>query len=104
VSGNTLPRGIAIIAIPELTGAHHGDIALIKQWANEEGDGNYLVQKEGLNYHLWGTPKLSGSEKKSLIVRLLPFVDSLKKLPEGVQLVYQSNWGGYLSIYKIDLN
>ena len=82
----------------------HGDIALIKQWANEEGDGNYLVQKEGLNYHLWGTPKLSGTEKNSLIVRLLPFVDSLKKLPEGVQLVYQSNWGGYLSIYKIDLN
>ncbi|MEY3106659.1 MAG: hydroxylamine oxidation protein HaoB, partial [Pseudomonadota bacterium] len=29
----------------------HGDIALIKQWANEDGDGNYLVQKEGLNYH-----------------------------------------------------
>jgi hydroxylamine oxidation protein HaoB len=82
----------------------HGDIALIKQWAYEEGDGNYLVQKEGLNYHLWGTPKLSGTEKNSLIVRLLPFVDSLKKLPEGIQLVYQSNWGGYLSIYKIDLN
>jgi hydroxylamine oxidation protein HaoB len=82
----------------------HGDIAQIKQWAYEEGDGNYLVQKEGLTYHLWGIPKLSGAEKNSLIVRLLPFVDSLKKLPDGVQLVYQSNWGGYLSIYKIDLN
>ncbi|SJM94607.1 hydroxylamine oxidation protein HaoB [Crenothrix polyspora] len=81
----------------------HGDISQIKQWAYEEGDGNYLVQKEGLNYHLWGTPKLSGTEKNSLIVRLLPFVDSLKKLPDGVQLVYQSNWGGYLSIYKIEL-
>lgn len=82
----------------------HGDIAQIKQWAYEEGDGNYLVQKEGLNYHTWVAPKFSQTEKNSLLVRLLPFVDSLKKLPDGVQLVYQSNWGGYLSIYKIDMN
>lgn len=81
----------------------HSDIALIKQWAHEEGDGNYLVQKEGLNYHVWVTPKESESAKHSLLVRLLPFVDSLKKLPEGVKLVYQSYWGGYLSIYRIDL-
>ena len=82
----------------------HGDIAQIKRWAYEEGDGNYLVQKEGLYYHVWSTPKRLGPEKNSLLVRLLPFVDSLKKLPEGVNLVYQSNWGGYLSIYRIDIN
>jgi hydroxylamine oxidation protein HaoB len=81
----------------------HGDIAQIKQWAYEEGGGNYLVQKEGLHYHVWATPKASATENKSLLVRLLPFVDSLKKLPEHVNLVYQSQWGGYLSIYKIDL-
>ncbi|NOT67082.1 MAG: hydroxylamine oxidation protein HaoB [Methylophilaceae bacterium] len=81
----------------------HGDIAQIKQWAYEEGGGNYLVQKEGLHYHVWATPKASVTENKSLLVRLLPFVDSLKKLPEHVKLVYQSHWGGYLSIYKIDL-
>jgi hydroxylamine oxidation protein HaoB len=81
----------------------HGDIAQIKQWAVEEGDSNYLVQKEGLNYHVWATAKASEAEKNSLLVRLLPFVDSLKKLPEHVNLVYQSHWGGYLSIYKIDL-
>jgi hydroxylamine oxidation protein HaoB len=82
----------------------HGDIAQIKQWAYEEGGGNYLVQKEGLNYHIWATSKQAQIENNTLVVRLLPFVDSLKKLPEGVQLVYQSNWGGYLSIYKIDVN
>lgn len=82
----------------------HGDITQIKQWTYEEGDGNYLVQKEGLSYHIWATPKQAQIENNTLVVRLLPFVDSLKKLPEGVQLVYQSNWGGYLSIYKIDVN
>lgn len=81
----------------------HSDIAQIKQWAAEEGDGNYLVQKEGLHYHVWATPKASVREKNSLLVRLLPFVDSLKKPPEGLNLVYQSHWGGYLSIYKIEL-
>lgn len=81
----------------------HGDIAQIKQWAYEEGSGNYLVQKEGLNYHVWTTPKGSVTEDKALLVRLLPFVDSLKKLPEHVNLVYQSHWGGYLSVYRLDL-
>jgi hydroxylamine oxidation protein HaoB len=61
------------------------------------------VQKEGLHYHVWATPKGSVTEKNTLLVRPLPFVDSLKKLPEHVNLVYQGHWGGYLSIYKIDL-
>ncbi|MEQ1545954.1 hydroxylamine oxidation protein HaoB [Methyloglobulus sp.] len=82
----------------------HGDIAQIKQWAYEEGDGNYLVQKEDLAYHVWATAKGSGAGKNALVVRLLPFVDSLKKLPEKVHLVYQSHWGGYLSIYKLELD
>jgi hydroxylamine oxidation protein HaoB len=79
----------------------HGDIAQIKQWAYEQGNGNYLVQKQGLHYHVWAPSKGSLTEKNSLLVRLLPFVDSLKKLPEHVNLVYQSHWGGYLSIYKL---
>jgi hydroxylamine oxidation protein HaoB len=80
----------------------HGDIAQIKQWATEGGNSNYLAQKEGLNYRVWATAKGSETEKNSLLLRLLPFVDSLKKLPEGVKPVYQSHWGGYLSIYKVD--
>lgn len=79
----------------------HGDIAHIKQWASEAGDGNYLVQKEGLNYKVWVSPKESEKTKASLLVRLLPFVESLKQNPDGLQLVYQSHWGAYLSIYKI---
>ncbi|MEC4748495.1 hydroxylamine oxidation protein HaoB [Methylomicrobium sp. Wu6] len=78
----------------------HGDIAQVKRWAHESGDGNYLAQKEGNYYRVWSTPDTKA--KNTLLVRLLPFVDSLKKLPEGVSLVYQSHWGGFLSVYKID--
>lgn len=78
----------------------HGDIARVKHWANEEGDGNYLAQKEDNYYRVWSTP--DAKVKNALLVRLLPFVDSLKKLPDGVSLVYQSHWGGFLSVYKID--
>lgn len=78
----------------------HGDIARVKRWANEAGDGNYLVQKEGNYYRVWST--LDAGTKNALLVRLLPFVDSLKQLPEGVSLVYQSHWSGFLSVYKID--
>jgi hydroxylamine oxidation protein HaoB len=78
----------------------HGDIARVKRWAGETGDGNYLAQKEGTYYRVWSTP--DEKAKNTLLVRLLPFVDSLKKLPEGVSLVYQSHWGGFLSVYKID--
>jgi hydroxylamine oxidation protein HaoB len=80
----------------------HGDIAAIREWAGENGNGNYLVQKEGGGYRVWSTPKENEVVKRTLLVRLLPFVDSLKKLPDGVQLVYQSHWGGYLSIYKLN--
>lgn len=80
----------------------HGDIAAIREWAGENGNGNYLVQKEGGGYRAWSTPKENEEVKRTLLVRLLPFVDSLKKLPDGVQLVYQSHWGGYLSIYKLN--
>jgi hydroxylamine oxidation protein HaoB len=78
----------------------HGDIARVKSWAYEAGGGNYLAQKEGNYYRVWSTS--DEKAKHALLVRLLPFVDSLKKLPEGVSLVYQSHWGGFLSVYKVD--
>lgn len=78
----------------------HGDIGRVKRWAHEEGDGSYLAQKEGAYYRVWSTP--DAKAKNTLLVRLLPFVDSLKKLPEGVTLVYQSHWGGFLAVYRID--
>ncbi len=79
----------------------HGDIAQVKRWAYESGDGNYLAHKEGRYYRAWVTA-MEGDGKNTLLVRLLPFIESLKKLPEGVSLVYQSGWGGYLSVYKIE--
>ncbi|MGR8979292.1 MAG: hydroxylamine oxidation protein HaoB [Gammaproteobacteria bacterium] len=78
----------------------HGDIARVKSWAIEAGDGNYLAQKEGNYYRVWTTP--DAKAKNALLVRLLPFIDSLKKLPENVSLVYQSHWSGFLSVYRID--
>ncbi|MGR9086460.1 MAG: hydroxylamine oxidation protein HaoB [Gammaproteobacteria bacterium] len=78
----------------------HGDIARVKAWAVDAGDGSYLAQKEGSYYRVWTTT--DAKAKNSLLVRLLPFVDSLKQLPKGVSLVYQSHWGGFLSVYKID--
>lgn len=78
----------------------HGDIAQVKRWAHEAGEGNYLAHKEGHYYRTWVA---AGNSKNTLLVRLLPFIDSLKKLPEGVSLVYQSGWGGYLSIYKLEI-
>lgn len=80
----------------------HGDIAQVKRWANEEGDGNYLVQKEGGYYRAFRPAQ--GEAKNTLLVRLLPFIDSLKKPPERVSLVYRSRWGAFLSVYKIDLS
>lgn len=78
----------------------HGDIAQVKRWAHETGEGNYLAHKEGSYYRTWVTAT-EGDSKNTLLVRLLPFIDSLKKLPEGVDLVYQSGWGGYLSVYHL---
>lgn len=80
----------------------HGDISLIKRWTYEENAGNYLAHQEGSAYHIWGLPKASTGESNSLLVRLLPFVDSLKKLPKGIKLVYQSHWAGFLSIYQLE--
>lgn len=79
----------------------HGDIAQVKRWAHEIGEGNYLVHKEGRYYRTWVTSS-EGRGNNALLIRLLPFIDSLKKLPDGVSLVYQSGWGGYLSVYQID--
>jgi hydroxylamine oxidation protein HaoB len=79
----------------------HGDIAQVKRWSQDEGEGNYLAQKENRFYRVWTVKKESGAEN-SLLVRLLPFVDSLKKLPDGVNLIYQTTWGGFLSVYQLD--
>jgi hydroxylamine oxidation protein HaoB len=37
---------------------------------------------------------------KTLLARLLPFTTSLAKPLDKLSLVYQSPWGGYLSVYE----
>jgi hydroxylamine oxidation protein HaoB len=78
----------------------HGDIRQIQTMAGEMGDGNYLVQKEGASYRIWVIPKNSPAAD-TLLIRLLPFVNSLKHLPESARLVYQSHWGAYFSVYRL---
>ena len=60
------PLAVNSIMVP-VSDNLHNDISRIKRLVQEEGDGNYLVQKEGLSYHIWYTPKLLGTEKKFVI-------------------------------------
>ncbi|MDT8406401.1 MAG: hydroxylamine oxidation protein HaoB [Methylococcales bacterium] len=76
----------------------HGDIAQVQRWAREQASGNYLLQKEQGFYRVWATQ--TPAAEQALLVRLLPFAESLKRLPTDVSLVWQSGWGGYLSVYQ----
>lgn len=79
----------------------HGNIAQVKQWAQEdEGTGGYLVQSvSARSIRVWRiTDKRFES---SLLAQLLPFSTSLATSIAGARLVYQSDWGGYISIYQL---
>ncbi|MGX2038807.1 hydroxylamine oxidation protein HaoB [Methylocaldum sp. MU1018] len=77
----------------------HAQIAAVKRWAKEKGPGSYLVQPlPGGGIRAWRITSDEG--EKTLLARLLPFVGSLGHVPEPFQLVYQSEQGGYLSIFK----
>lgn len=77
----------------------HGQIAEVKRWALESGPGSYLVQQlPGGGARVWRITTEEGS--KTLLARLLPFTSSLAKPLEPLSLVYQSPWGGYLSVYQ----
>lgn len=79
----------------------HGQIAAVKRWAGESGGtGNYLLQPvPGAGIRAWRTtsPELD----RTLLIRLLPFVRSVTDYPLGVKLVYQSDRGGYLSLFEL---
>jgi len=78
----------------------HKLIASVKRWAREKGGGSYLAQRlPGVGVRAWRITDPAG--EKMLIARLLPFSTSLSNsLPEGLDLVYRFDWGGYLSIYR----
>lgn len=78
----------------------HALIAQVKRWAQEQGDGNYLVQQlPGYGVRAWRVADAKANDL--LITRLLPFTGSLNRLPDGLQLVYQSEQA-YLSVYRLN--
>ena len=77
----------------------HAQIAEVKRWAGETGLDAYLVQQlPGGGARVWRITTEAGV--KTLLARLLPFTTSLAQPLERQSLVYQSGWGGYLSVYQ----
>lgn len=77
----------------------HGQIAEVRRWAEETGVSSYLVQQlPGGGARVWRITTEAGT--KTLLARLLPFTTSLAHPLENLNLVYQSAWGGYLSVYE----
>jgi len=95
LSGVRLPFEVRLFPAGDV----HAQIAGVKRWASEKGDGAYLVQQlpDG-GVRAWRIT--TGEGAKTLLARLLPFATSLAKPLENQVLVYQSGWGGYLSIYQ----
>lgn len=77
----------------------HARISAVKRWAAEKGSGSYLVHPlQGGGIRAWRITSEEG--EKTLMARLFPFVGSVGRAPEQLQLVYQSEQGAYLSIFK----
>ncbi len=78
----------------------HTMITKVKQWAKADGTGNYLLQPmPGVGVRAWRI--LDQTSEKTLFVRLLPFTHSLEQPLSQVEQVFQSEWGGYISIFKL---
>lgn len=79
----------------------HAQIKEVRRWANEKGVGtNYLVQPvNGGGVRAWRVSSAAGSNQ--LLIRLLPFSKSVETPLDGIQLVYQSSWGAYISVYEV---
>lgn len=79
----------------------HNSISKVKEWAKEgDGTGSYLIQPMSEKFNrVWRITDKTFED--TLLVRLLPFTSSLDRPFEKTKLVYQSDWGAYLSIYQI---
>ena len=77
----------------------HGAIRGVKQWIDELGGGGYMLQPTNeVAIRAWSARESRSSE--ALLIRLLPFSDSIARpLPE-FRMVYQSGWAGYLTVYQ----
>jgi len=77
----------------------HNQIAEVKRWAGENGSASYLVQQlPAGGVRAWRITTEDGM--KTLFARLLPFTSSLANPLPNQLLVYQTGWGGYLSVYQ----
>lgn len=84
-------------------GNFHNLIAQVKRWAKaDETEANYLLQQIP-NYGVRAWRITDPKANDWLISRMLPFTGSLNRLPEGMQLVYQSEQA-YLSVYRLNFN
>ena len=79
----------------------HTQISGVKQWAKADGTGSYLIQPlPGIGVRAWRI--LDKASENLLLIKLLPFTHSLEQPLETVKLVFQSEWGGYLSVFQLD--
>ncbi len=79
----------------------HGQIRQVREWAREgEGTGSYMLQPIDENFvRAWRI--IDPTFEDSLLARLLPFTTAAEKDFADLKLVFQSDWGGYLSLYQI---
>lgn len=80
----------------------HTLIAQVKSWSKTGGgNGKYLVQPlPGIGVRAWRITDLTA--ENLLLVRLLPFTHAIEVPLENITMVYRSEWGGYLSIFRLD--
>lgn len=79
----------------------HGQIRQVREWAQEgEGTGSYMLQAIDEKFvRAWRI--IDPDFEDSLLASLLPFTTSADKDFGDLKLVFQSDWGGYLSLYQI---
>jgi len=79
----------------------HGQIRQVREWAREgEGTGSYMLQPIDERFvRAWRI--IDPAFEDSLLASLLPFTTASEKEFSNLKLVFQSDWGGYLSLYQV---
>ncbi len=96
LDGKSISVDAATFAV---SGDVHGSIKQVKEWTTKLGSPGYLVQQTNpTSVRVWASP--ASKNQDALLIRLLPFSHSFAKPVKGFELVYQSAWGGHLSIYR----
>lgn len=93
LSGRPLPLEVKVFPA---SGDIHGAARRVQLWANDD---SYLV-RQWPDQQVQAFRLTDPTAQNILLVRLLPFTSSAARPLTGLQLMYQSAWGGYLSIYE----